>query len=246
MADLQIELATQQHIDGIWRILESSFGGPQSQYVAVGQPGYKQYLHDLLSKKKTGTKMLIVGEIDGQIAGFADVTIDHKGSNFLTRIAVKPDYRGYGVARRMMHKIQQAYGVENRWELDVFHANTGARRLYESLGFQIISTALWLGRLLPAQPTAAGDDLLAQLDPSYVRYGFTNTHIQGYEVSVAGTAVRCRTTDIFLNDELLAEVQRQFPKIDRAFIVLNDSDDRLASLTNVFEIDQSHRMVGEF
>lgn len=246
MVDLHIELATQHHIEGIWRILEASFDGPQSQYVAVGQPGYKRYLHDLLSNKKTGTKMLIVGVTDGQIAGFADVTIDRKGPNFLTRIAVNPDYRGYGVARRMMHKIQQAYGVENRWELDVFHANAGARRIYESLGFQIISTALWMGRLLPLQPTSHGENLPAQPDPSYFRYGFTSTKIQGHQVSVAGTAVRCRTTDLFLNEELLAELQNQFPRVDRAFIVLNASDDRLASITGVFEIDHSHRMVGSF
>lgn len=247
MVDLQIKFATHDHVEDIWKIIRSSFDGPQSQYVAIGQPGYSLYLHDLLNNSNTGPKLMVLAMVHGQVAGFADITINRDSPNFLTRIAVKSDFRGYGVAGLTMSEIQRTYGTRNEWELDVFQENTGARRLYESFGFAVTSTNKWLGRMLPLR--AGVDDGMIQShaeDPTYSRYGFTNIDIQGHNISIAGAAVRCREIDLFLDDSFLAKVQQKFPKVNRTFIVFDEADDRLSSRADVFEIGRSDRMAGSF
>lgn len=242
MIDLQLELATPKHLDDLYKIIKTSFNEPQSRYLAIGQPGYKHYLRDLLPKNGSGPQLLFAGTIDGEIGGFVDVTIGQTGPNFLTRIAVKSNYRGYGVSKLMLSLIQQNYSTERRWELDVFQSNIGAKRLYESLGFEVLATKKWLGRMLPrTQRTDSSSDFES---PQYRLYGFTTTVIRGHHFSVAGSAVRCRDLETFSNNTLLSQAQEQFPRVDRAFIVLDDSVEDLSAVEDTFEIGRSHRMSG--
>src|SRR5699024_12549499 len=81
---------------------------------------------------------------------------------------------------------------------------------------------------------------------NYALYGFTNTLLQNRSISIAGTAVRCYDTSSFLDDVFLNQVQEKYPKIDRAFIILDVANKELYSCAEAFEIVRSHRMVGSF
>lgn len=248
MGDLRIEEAQPEHIDEIWEIIKTSFLGAHSQYIATGQTGYKKYLSDRLHRERSDSKYLIVATIRGHVAAFADITLNTQGANFLTRIAVGRDFRGSGIVRQMMRRIQDTYHSGSQWELDVLSTNTGARNMYESLGFKTVSKRKWVGRLLPqnVSNTKANNVTPNAEYIDYLRYGFTNTDVQNHTVSIAGSAVRSHEISSFLDNSFLTKVQERFPNIDRAFIILDASDNRLDSFTNAFEIVRSERMSGSF
>src|SRR5699024_4882598 len=213
-----------------------------------GQTGYEEYLSDRLYHERSDSKFLIVATISGHVAAFADITLTSQGANFLTRIAVGRDFRGSGIVRQMMRRIQDTYKSGSQWELDVLSTNTGARNMYASLGFNTVSRRKWVGRLLPqyVNNTKANKFTRDSEDSDYSRYGFTNTEVQNRAVSIAGSAVRCHDISRFLDNSFLTKVQEQFPQIDRAFVILDASDNRLDSFTDAFEIVRSERMSGSF
>ena len=57
---------------------------------------------------------------------------------YIKRVVVHPDYRGHGIARRLMRAVI-AFSREEQisfLDLHVFEQNLPAIRLYESLGFE--------------------------------------------------------------------------------------------------------------
>lgn len=74
-------------------------------------------------------------------------------------IAVHPDHRGRGIARRLMHHLHDVAarrGAE-RVRLKVYRHNTAALRLYESLGYEFHphSPTELVGTLVLGQPITA-------------------------------------------------------------------------------------------
>src|SRR5699024_10242051 len=132
MNEVYIQEAQPEHADEIWKIIQTSFVGAHSRYVATGQAGYRIYLEERLRAKRSNTKILVIARIDKHVAAFADVTLNHEGANFLTRIAVAQEFRGKGVVRQMMRRIDEVYKSDCHWELDVLSTNTGAIKMYES------------------------------------------------------------------------------------------------------------------
>ncbi len=60
------------------------------------------------------------------------------GEGQITNVAVHPDYRRHGIARKMLEELLRQ-GIErglNAFTLEVRVGNLGALRLYHSLGFQ--------------------------------------------------------------------------------------------------------------
>lgn len=83
---------------------------------------------------------LIVEEADGRIIGFALAKTAADEAE-LYQLAVLPDYRRRGIARRLLHELYEA--VQGRGAamcfLEVRSGNGGAIALYESEGFERIS-----------------------------------------------------------------------------------------------------------
>lgn len=248
MSKLRIEEAQPEHADEIWKIIQTSFVGEHSPYIATGQPGYKDYLIDRLHQERSDNKILIVAKSSRHVAAFADITLNTEEANFLTRIAVARGFRGNGIVRQMMRLIHEAYKSGGQWELDVLSTNTGARNMYESFGFTTVSQRKWVGRLLPeiVNNTTVSNVSHESDDLYYLRYGFTTTQVQDRAVSIAGSAVRCNDISSFLDNSFLTKVREQFPLIDRAFIILDASDNRIGSFADAFEIVRSDRMTGSF
>jgi ribosomal-protein-alanine N-acetyltransferase len=79
---------------------------------------------------------LLVVELDGQLAGYA-VFWQVLDQGELGNVAVDPVHRRRGLARRLVAAVMERAGERGVRELflEVRPSNTGARQLYESLGF---------------------------------------------------------------------------------------------------------------
>lgn len=78
--------------------------------------------------------------IDGQVIGFVWVKVEkEKKSAFLYEIYIIEKYRGKGFGTTVMNSVEEWLEQEGIYyfKLHVFGSNTGARKLYEELGFEI-------------------------------------------------------------------------------------------------------------
>jgi predicted GNAT family acetyltransferase len=75
---------------------------------------------------------------DGALVAMAGERLHPPGWTEISAVCTDPAFRGEGLATRLMHAV--AYGIRERGETPFLHAaagNTGAIRLYESLGFRL-------------------------------------------------------------------------------------------------------------
>lgn len=91
---------------------------------------------------------IVVSRHVGEIDGFMTVRTgqDHTGS--LPLVAIRADRRGRGVGRRLLDDALAWFSAQECRELDVVTqlSNTPAIGLYESVGFRIVQSAIWLHR----------------------------------------------------------------------------------------------------
>lgn len=81
---------------------------------------------------------------DEKVDGYADVPwqVDSDEVMVLHVLAVHPDHRGKGLARRLVENVieqERKTGKKALW-LDVIENNTTAEKLYQKLGFRYIQT----------------------------------------------------------------------------------------------------------
>jgi ribosomal protein S18 acetylase RimI-like enzyme len=85
--------------------------------------------------------LFLIAEEDGAPAGYAMVLF-RKGSSVarLYSIAVDPDFRGQGVAERLLAEAAQRAAARgaNRLRLEFRPTNQAAQRLYERAGFLLL------------------------------------------------------------------------------------------------------------
>ena len=81
---------------------------------------------------------------DEKVEGYADAPwqIDSDDVIVLHVLAVHPDHRGKGLARRLVENVieQERKAGKKALRLDVIENNTIAEKLYQKLGFQFIQT----------------------------------------------------------------------------------------------------------
>ncbi|WP_020406661.1 GNAT family N-acetyltransferase/peptidase C39 family protein [Hahella ganghwensis] len=88
---------------------------------------------------KAESAVLHIAEIDNKLAAYI-ITLFHRGTSLarLYSIAVDPNFRGYGLARKLIELSEQT-AIERRcifMRLEVRTDNQDAIRLYEKLGYQ--------------------------------------------------------------------------------------------------------------
>lgn len=88
---------------------------------------------------ENGFSHVIAAELDGEIVGYAGVFIIC-GEAEVTNVAVAPEKRRHGIARRMMEKmIETAVSMDcELMMLEVREGNVPAKTLYENLGFTAV------------------------------------------------------------------------------------------------------------
>ena len=81
---------------------------------------------------------------DEKVDGYADAPwqVDSDEVMVLHVLAVHPDYRGKGLARRLVENVieQERKAGKKALRLDVIENNTTAEKLYQKLGFRYIRT----------------------------------------------------------------------------------------------------------
>lgn len=81
-------------------------------------------------------------DADGSIAGFGQTLPKEQGRVHLGRIIVSPDLRGQGLGRVLVRMLIDSVSENFHPEtitLNVYHDNLPAVRLYQSLGFEVVS-----------------------------------------------------------------------------------------------------------
>lgn len=126
-ARLTIERMTEADVDEVMEIDRLSF--PTAWH-------RQSYISDMRNR---ASHYFVVRSDDGHVAAYAGMWLV-RGEAHVTTIAVHPAHRRRGTGRRLMeHVIRHALeqGAE-RMTLEVREFNTGARRLYEQLGFRVV------------------------------------------------------------------------------------------------------------
>ncbi len=104
----------------------------------VFQPGWSEqaFLNDL----RNPSALYLVLRLDGKIVGYAGMWLIVDEVH-ITNVAVKPEYRGMGFAKRLilrlLHIARQRGMV--RATLEVRISNTPAQKLYEKFGFRPVA-----------------------------------------------------------------------------------------------------------
>ncbi|MFJ4923298.1 GNAT family N-acetyltransferase [Streptomyces sp. NPDC088725] len=94
---------------------------------------------------------------DGVLVAMAGERMRPEGWTEISAVCTAPEFRGQGLAGRLVLAV--AAGIRAREETPFLHAaasNTGAVRLYESLGFELRRTLTFLGARVPAAAGVAG------------------------------------------------------------------------------------------
>lgn len=116
----------------------------------------EKWFDDLISECLENTRGMIVVEVDGTLSGTVELAPGNRKSAHTATmgLAIKKEIRGKGIGSRAIQLAMdyaiEAFGTELFW-LDVFTENTGAIRLYESLGFtragEIPGMYKWKGKV---------------------------------------------------------------------------------------------------
>lgn len=87
---------------------------------------------------------------DGRLVAMAGERLRPPGYTEISAVCTDPAYRGRGLATRLVLAV--AHGIRARGETPIMHAaagNTGAIRLYESLGFELRRTTSFVSLRVP-------------------------------------------------------------------------------------------------
>jgi ribosomal-protein-alanine N-acetyltransferase len=128
MDSLILGKTTREDIPSIIAIEQASFVSPWSVYT------FLTALHDMRSCN-------ITARYDGEIVGYC-FSLGMKNMVHLLNLAVRPDFRRHGIARRLLDEIF-LFARSNRKSyvfLEVRTSNDIAKRLYASVGFTHVST----------------------------------------------------------------------------------------------------------
>lgn len=123
---IKFELLSKENIDGVWELEKICFDTPWT---------YKMFESEI----DNNISVYIVGidEENGEVVAYAGVWLMYDYGD-ITNIAVHPDYRREGIARKMldtMINICKEKKIE-RLFLEVKESNISAIKLYESFGFE--------------------------------------------------------------------------------------------------------------
>lgn len=70
------------------------------------------------------------------------------GEYYVDSLAVKPEYRGQGIARRLLRTVIEAHGDHQPIGLLVDQGNADAQRLYQRVGFRHVDDTRWGGHAM--------------------------------------------------------------------------------------------------
>jgi GNAT superfamily N-acetyltransferase len=131
-----VRKATREESAAIAEIIRVAF---QSVADAIGMdiPPLHESPADVLATHDAGD-IVLVAEADGRLVGTVrGETLEDDSVIMVRRLAVLPEARGAGIARKLMGALEAAYPEAGSFELFTGDGAVGAVRLYESLGYHL-------------------------------------------------------------------------------------------------------------
>jgi ribosomal protein S18 acetylase RimI-like enzyme len=99
------------------------------------------WLDRVVAPHAAGGKLVFIANLDGEIAGTAQLDLDSMPSKRhhaeVSKVLVDPRFRRAGVARALMQEIERRAEKEGRWLLTLDTAGDAAEALYRSLGYRL-------------------------------------------------------------------------------------------------------------
>jgi ribosomal protein S18 acetylase RimI-like enzyme len=130
---------------GVQLVDTALHAGPDPEAVRLGQDDVPEML-DLIARTEPGPFLPRTVELgtylgirrDGRLIAMAGERLRPPGWTEISAVCTDPDHRGQGLGTRLVRAV--AAGIRERGDTPFLHAtaaNTGAIRLYESLGFTL-------------------------------------------------------------------------------------------------------------
>ena len=151
ISDRSVEIAAPDDIEAMASIASTAF--PASRFSVDPHLDdnrcadfYDTWLRNSVSGQMADA--IVVSRHFGEIDGFMTVRIAKDHTGLLPLVAIRADRRGRGVGRRLLDDALAWFGAQRCRELDVVTqlSNTPAIGLYESVGFRIVESGIWLHR----------------------------------------------------------------------------------------------------
>ncbi|MCM1975832.1 MULTISPECIES: GNAT family N-acetyltransferase [unclassified Streptomyces] len=144
-------------VDGVQLVGPDVTGAPDEEAVRLGPADVPEML-DLVARTRPGPFLPRTLELGiylgirrgGALVAMAGERVRPPGWSEISAVCTDPSVRGQGLARRLVLAV--AHGIRERGERPFLHTgadNTGAIKLYESLGFRHRRELLFLGTRVP-------------------------------------------------------------------------------------------------
>ncbi len=147
---------------GVQLVDDAVAAAPDPEAVRLGPADVPEML-DLVERTRPGPFLPRTVELgtylglrrDGALVAMAGERLHPPGWTEISAVCTDPAYRGQGLATRLVLAV--AHGIRARGETPFLHTsarNTGAIRLYESLGFRLRRTTEFRAARVPAGAVA--------------------------------------------------------------------------------------------
>ncbi|WP_210588656.1 GNAT family N-acetyltransferase [Streptomyces sp. GESEQ-35] len=147
-------------IEGVQLVADGPAAAPDPEAVRLGPADVPEML-DLVARTRPGPFLPRTIELgtylgirrNGALVAMAGERLRPPGWTEISAVCTDPAVRGEGLATRLILAV--AHGIRERGETPFLHTgagNTGAIRLYESLGFRLRRTTAFLAARAPELP----------------------------------------------------------------------------------------------
>ncbi|MFI5685236.1 GNAT family N-acetyltransferase [Streptomyces sp. NPDC051636] len=148
-------------IEGVQLVDDGLAAAPDAEAVRLGTADVPEML-DLVARTRPGPFLPRTIELgtylgirrEGALIAMAGERLRPPGWTEISAVCTDPGFRGEGLASRLIRAV--AHGIRERGELPFLHTgagNTGAIRLYESLGFRLRRRTAFLAARAPGRLT---------------------------------------------------------------------------------------------
>ncbi|MEU8932284.1 GNAT family N-acetyltransferase [Streptomyces sp. NPDC048409] len=145
------------NVPGVQLIDDGMDVAPEPEAVRLGPADVPEIL-DLVERTRPGPFLPRTVELgtylgirrDGRLVALAGERLHPPGWTEISAVCTDPAYRGEGLATRLIRAV--GHGIRARGEIPFLHTgagNTGAIRLYESLGFRLRRRTAFLAARVP-------------------------------------------------------------------------------------------------
>ncbi|MCL6668072.1 GNAT family N-acetyltransferase [Streptomyces panaciradicis] len=145
------------HVEGVQLVDDGLAAAPDAEAVRLGPADVPDML-DLVARTRPGPFLPRTVELgtylgirrDGVLVAMAGERLRPPGWTEISAVCTDPAVRGEGLATRLILAV--AHGIRERGETPFLHTsarNTGAIRLYETLGFRLRRTTAFLAARAP-------------------------------------------------------------------------------------------------